>query len=88
MATVPAVRLWMKKSIIDRAAEALRTYRGVDPKLGAASTDCNIPLSIGIPSIMVPCGMGAGAHTRGEYIEIDSMVPGIKFATAMVMHHF
>ena len=76
------------QALIDRAAEALRTYRGVDPKLGAASTDCNIPLSMGIPSIMVPCGMGAGAHTRGEYIEIDSMVPGIKFATAMVMHHF
>ena len=75
-------------ALIARADAALRTYRGVEPKLGAASTDCNIPLSMGIPSIMVPCGLGMGAHTRGEYIEIDSMVPGIKFATAMVMHHF
>ncbi|MBP0980280.1 MAG: M20/M25/M40 family metallo-hydrolase, partial [Oscillospiraceae bacterium] len=41
-------------ALIARADAALRTYRGVEPKLGAASTDCNIPLSMGIPSIMVP----------------------------------
>jgi len=37
---------------------------------------------------MVPCCRGLGAHTRGEYIEIDSLIPGVKFATAMVMDHF
>ena len=73
--------------LVARAAEALRTYRGVDPKLGAASTDCNIPLSMGIPSIMVPCCLGAGAHTREEYIETDSVLPGVKFATAMILHY-
>ena len=75
-------------ALVARADKALRMYRNVDPKLGVASTDCNIPLSMGIPSVMLPCCRGLGAHTRGEYIEIDSLVPGIKFATAMVMHHF
>jgi len=76
------------QALIARADKALRAYRGVEPQLGAASTDCNIPLSMGIPSIMVPCCRGLGAHTRGEYIEIDSLIPGVKFATAMVMDHF
>ena len=75
-------------SELSNQLEECGRIHGVEMTAHAGSTDCNIPLSMGIPSIMVPCGMGAGAHTRGEYIEIDSMVPGIKFATAMVMHHF
>lgn len=73
--------------LIARAAAALQTHRGVTPKLGSASTDCNIPLSMGIPSIMVPCGLGAGAHTREEYITVDSQIPGIKFAFDMILHY-
>lgn len=74
-------------NLIARAAAALEAYRGITPKLGAGSTDCNIPLSMGIPSIMVPCGKGEGVHTRGEYIEIDSQVPGLKVAFELVLHH-
>ena len=73
--------------LIVRAAAAIETHRGVTPKLGSGSTDCNIPLSMGIPSIMVPCGLGAGAHTREEYIVIDSQVPGIKMAFELILHY-
>lgn len=70
-----------------RAAAAFEKYFGFAPDVKAGSTDCNIPLSMGIPSIMVPCAQGGGAHTRGEYIEIDSQVPGLKVAMEMVLHY-
>jgi di/tripeptidase len=42
---------------------------------------------MGIPAVEVSCGRGAGAHTRGEYIEIDSQVPGLKLAFELILHH-
>ena len=75
------------QALIARAAEAMETYRGIKPNLGCASTDCNIPLSLGIPSIMVPCTMGGGVHTREEYLEIDSLLPGQKMALAMILDY-
>ena len=52
------------------------------------STDCNIPLSMGIPSVCAGCYNGKGAHTREEYVEIDSLLPGLKTAFELVLHHF
>lgn len=53
-----------------------------------ASTDCNIPMSVGIPSVCVGCYSGAGSHTRGEYVEISSLLPGVKLACELILHHF
>ena len=74
-------------ALIGRAVAATEKYFGFTPVRGSASTDCNIPLSMGIPSIELPCGRGFGAHTREEYIEIDSQVPGIKLAFEMILYH-
>ncbi|MBQ7901766.1 MAG: M20/M25/M40 family metallo-hydrolase [Clostridia bacterium] len=46
----------------------------------SASTDCNIPLSLGVPAICVGVYMGGGAHTREEWVEKASLVPGLEFA--------
>jgi len=73
--------------LVTRAKNALRTHMHEEPGVRSASTDCNIPLSMGIPSVMVPCGRGFGAHTREEYIEIDSQIDGIKVAFELVLHH-
>ena len=74
-------------ALIRRAQTAVEKYFGFIPATGSASTDCNIPLSMGIPAIELPCGRGFGAHTREEYIEIDSQVPGIKLAFEMILYH-
>lgn len=71
-----------------RAAEAVRAHYGFDPQFTCGSTDCNIPLSMGIPAICPGCVMGAGAHTREEYVEIDSLLPGLKVAAQLILHHF
>jgi acetylornithine deacetylase/succinyl-diaminopimelate desuccinylase-like protein len=46
----------------------------------AASTDANIPLSLGIPAATFGLYRGGGAHTREEYVHIDSLTPGLKIA--------
>ena len=74
-------------ALIARTQAAVEKYFGFIPTPGPASTDCNIPLSMGIPSVEVSCGRGGGAHTRSEFIEIDSQVPGIKLAFEMILHH-
>ena len=47
---------------------------------GSGSTDCNIPLSLGIPSLCIGVYIGGGTHTRGEWIYKDSIIPGLEIA--------
>ena len=42
-------------------------------KCRAASTDANIPLSMGIPGNTIGTITGQGAHTREEWIDLDSL---------------
>ncbi len=52
------------------------------------STDCNIPLSMGIPSICVGCCDGDGCHTREEYLDVKGIYAGLCMAFGMILHHF
>ena len=74
--------------LAERAAKAVEAHYGFTPQFGCGSTDCNVPLSMGIPAICPGCVLGAGAHTREEYVEIDSLLPGLKVAFELVLHHF
>ena len=47
-------------------------------KKSSSSTDCNIPLSMGIPAIAIGVREGDGIHTRGEWLYRDSMVTGLE----------
>ena len=71
-----------------RAAKAVETHYGFSPALTSGSTDCNVPLSMGISAICPGCVLGAGAHTREEYVEIDSLLPGLRVAFELVLYHF
>ena len=71
-----------------RAVKAVEAHYGFSPALTSGSTDCNIPLSMGIPAICPGCVLGAGAHTREEYVQIDSLLPGLKVAAELILHHF
>lgn len=74
--------------LIERAAHAVEQYYGFTPRTAPGSTDCNVPLSMGIPAICPGCILGSGAHTWEEYIEIDSLLPGLKVAFDLILHHF
>lgn len=75
-------------ALAERAAAAVRKYYGISPAFTSGSTDCNVPLSMGIPAICPGCVLGAGAHTREEYVEIDSLLPGLKVAAELILYHF
>lgn len=80
------------KSVASEALEALKnTCRGVIEKyIGkslqsvSASTDCNAPMSLGIPSVAVGVYNGDGCHTREEWIEIESLKSGLKIAIELI----
>lgn len=76
------------EEMMNRASQAALRQYGHGLEFGPGSTDCNIPLSMGIPSVCVGCYRGGGAHTREEYVEINSLLPGLKFASELILYHF
>ena len=67
-----------EEQLIDAYRKAVKTVVGKDIILRMASTDANIPMSLGIPAIDVGSYVGMGAHRREEYIEKNSLVPGLE----------
>ena len=76
------------QQLSDRAAQAAKMWFSEEPVRLAASTDCNIPLSLGIPAICIGCLYGEGEHTREERVQISSLLPGLKLCYQLVLHHF
>ena len=59
---------------------------GKKMKYRSSSTDCNIPLSLGIPALCIGVSNHGGAHTREEWVEKASLIPGLEVGirTALV----
>ena len=71
-----------------KAAAISELYTGIKCGFGASSTDCNTPLSMGVPAVCLGLCEGRGAHTRGEWLEIDSLPTGAKIAAAFMGDYF
>lgn len=70
--------------IVRQACAATRVV-GRAPIAAAASTDANVPLSLGIPSIAIGAGgRGGGAHTPDEWYENSAGAVGIERALLIV----
>ncbi len=65
-------------------------YENYDPLmyLHPGSTDCNIPLSEGIPSLCFGCYIGGGAHTREEWVSRNSLLPGFNALDEIIRSYF
>jgi len=74
--------------LMERAQTAAQRRYGHTISFGSGSTDCNIPLSMGIPAICVGCCRFSGAHTREEYVEIDSLRGGLNFLFDLLLQYF
>ena len=74
--------------LMHRASKANERWYGVPMRFDSGSTDCNIPLSQGIPAVCFGCYYGQGSHTREEFVWIDSLLPGMKLCFEMILHHF
>lgn len=65
-----------KNPLADRIV-AIRKAKGLSTPFFAASTDANIPLHLGIPAIAFSMYRGDGAHTLGEWLDMDSLEEGM-----------
>lgn len=82
------VDIYAQKKIEEKVAAIFKKYTGEKPSFRPGSTDCNISFSMGIPGCSVGGFIGAGAHTRQEWIDIESLKNGSLALTAMVLDHF
>ena len=58
---------------------AVDAYFGIRARLDLASTDANVPLSLGIPAVSIGAGgQGGGAHTPGEWFHPEGRDLGLK----------
>jgi acetylornithine deacetylase/succinyl-diaminopimelate desuccinylase-like protein len=65
----PAGETAVDHPLIAAAMEATRLI-GREPALAAASTDANVPISLGIPAVAIGAGgRGGNAHTPAEWFE-------------------
>ena len=69
-----------QEALAESTAHLLEECTGDKAVMTSGSTDCNIFLKEGIPSVCVGCCRGRGAHTREEYIETESLLPGLRLA--------
>lgn len=62
-----------------RCIRAVDAHLGIKSHLDCASTDANIPLSMGQPAISIGAGgQGGGAHTPNEWFHPDGREVGLK----------
>lgn len=70
------------------ARERILGICGTEPLYLSGSTDCNIPLSLGIPAVCLGLCEASGAHTRGETLYLKSLEPGSRFCMDFLCHFF
>lgn len=76
------------ENLLEKARNVVLEHSGIDPEFGSGSTDCNIPLSLGIPSVCLGTYIGGKAHTREEWVAVDSLYSGYKIAFDLILSYF
>lgn len=80
----PAGAVAAENPLVVAAAVATR-LAGRSPQLGAASTDANVPLGLGVPAVAIGAGgRGGGAHTAAEWFENADGAAGLGRALTLV----
>ncbi len=73
------------KALSDFVCSVQTKYSNCEVKRGGASTDANIPHSLGIPAICVGVYVGGGAHTTEEWLLKESLKPGFAIAMELIL---
>jgi tripeptide aminopeptidase len=73
----PAGELSLDHPLVKLAGECL-SEQGITPTFTAGSTDANIPLSRGLPALVLGTTTGGGAHTPHEYIDTAPLKKGMR----------
>jgi di/tripeptidase len=62
--------------------------QGLEAALTSGSTDANVPLSRGIPALVLGVTKGGGAHTMQEYILTEPVRQGLEQLVSFVSRVF
>lgn len=73
----PAGSIPVDAPIVRQAIETLQVL-SLEPRLGASSTDANIPIAEGIPAVCIGITKGGNGHRTDEYIETAPVSQGIQ----------
>ncbi|GAB4504769.1 MAG: M20/M25/M40 family metallo-hydrolase [Anaerolineales bacterium] len=71
-----------------RLAQDCLQEQGMDAQLTIGSTDANIPLSRGLPALVLGVTRGGGAHTLEEFIETTGVSQGLEQLAEFVTRAF
>jgi tripeptide aminopeptidase len=67
------------RSPLLRTIQAVDAYLNIRSRVDCASTDANVPLSMGLPAISIGAGgQGGGAHSQGEWYQPDGRDTGLR----------
>ncbi|MDQ4078240.1 MAG: M20/M25/M40 family metallo-hydrolase [Chloroflexota bacterium] len=80
----PAGSIPASHPLVRAATESLLWLGYDDPVLRAASTDANVPLSMGVPAVCIGLAVGHNAHRLDEYIELDLLGEGLQHAYLVI----
>ena len=76
-------------ALVAMADARLLPITGKQIELRPGSTDCNIPLSRGIPAACLGVVVkGGGTHTREEWVDTASLIQGAEYCLAVVLTSF
>jgi acetylornithine deacetylase/succinyl-diaminopimelate desuccinylase-like protein len=79
----PAGEIPSDHPLVEAAMQSVRE-QGLDAILTAGSTDANVPLSRGIPAVVMGISTGGGAHTLNEFVEVEPIAKGMESVTRFV----
>ena len=79
----PSGELPTEHRLVKLAWDCLRSV-GIEARLSIGSTDANLPLSLGIPSITVGLTTGGKAHSMNEYINVAPLEKGVEQLVRLV----
>lgn len=67
-------------ALANKVVPIIEKIVGAKVNIGQGSTDCNIPLSLGVPALCIGVCRGSGVHTREEWLIKDSVIEGLEIA--------
>ena len=77
---------WKKHAELEqRCRQAYKAVTGQELTLSPGSTDCNTFLNAGVPCFCTGCVSGEGAHTREEWVELDSLGTGLQLGARLLL---
>jgi len=79
----PAGEIPADHALVKLAVDCMAEH-GMSAILTTGSTDANIPLSQGIPAVVMGITTGGGAHTTNEYMDIEPMERGLASVVSFV----